>query len=74
MKETRNITSVLFYIIMTLLAVFFILPIALVVMNSFKNKLYISTTPFAFPDAESYVNIKNYVKCIKFKLELGQLL
>ena len=61
MKETRNITSLLFYIIMTLLAVFFIFPIALVVMNSFKNKLYISTTPFAFPDAESYVNIKNYV-------------
>lgn len=62
MKETKNTSSALLYIIMTLLALFFIFPIVLVVINSFKNKLYISTTPFELPNAESYVHLKNYIE------------
>ena len=61
MKKARAISSVLFYAVLTFLAVFFIVPIALVVLNSFKNKLYISTTPFVLPNEESFVGLKNYI-------------
>lgn len=30
-------------------------------MNSFKNKLYINTTPFVLPTAESFVGFRNYI-------------
>lgn len=62
MKKKRIASKVIIYIILTILAVGFIFPIALVVMNSFKNKLYISTTPFALPDATTGVGLSNYTE------------
>lgn len=38
-------TGIVITIVMTLLAVAFLFPIFLVLMNSFKNKLYISEPP-----------------------------
>ncbi|MGL4362899.1 MAG: carbohydrate ABC transporter permease [Cellulosilyticaceae bacterium] len=48
----------------SVLAVFFIMPILIVLMNSFKGKLYISNTPFMFPNSETFVGISNYVSGI----------
>ncbi|MBQ8684530.1 MAG: carbohydrate ABC transporter permease [Clostridia bacterium] len=42
------------------LAAVFLLPVALVVMNSFKSRLYISGAPFALPDAGTFVGWENY--------------
>ena len=41
-------------------AVVFLLPVVLVVINSFKSRLYISDTPFALPDATTFVGWENY--------------
>lgn len=59
-KNTR-VSHFFSYLLMSVLAVLFLFPIFLVVMNSFKNKLYISTTPFLWPDSESFVGLKNYI-------------
>lgn len=48
--------------VLTVLAVVFLLPIALVLMNSFKSRLYISSAPFAFPTMETFVGFENYIK------------
>lgn len=48
--------------VLTVLAVVFLLPIALVLMNSFKSRLYISSAPFAFPARETFVGFENYIK------------
>ena len=61
METRKNISNTIIYIILSVLAVLFVVPIALVVMNSFKNKLYISTTPFELPNATSFTGFKNYV-------------
>ncbi len=45
MQEKRKLSNITIYVVLTVLAVIFIVPIALVLMNSLKNKLYISTTP-----------------------------
>ncbi len=53
------------FIILMIISIVFIAPILLVVMNSFKGKLYVSNEPFAFPNAESFVGLKNYTNGIE---------
>lgn len=48
-------------VLLSLLAVIFIIPVALVVLNSFKSRLYISSAPFALPDSETFVGFSNYI-------------
>ena len=45
-------------------AIIFLLPIAMVVMNSFKSDIYLSNEPFAFPNDKSFVGFDNYVEGI----------
>ena len=42
------------------LAVVYLVPMLLVFMNSFKGRFFISDTPFALPDAKTFVGIQNY--------------
>lgn len=51
-----------FFILLIILAIIFIAPILLVLMNSFKGKNYLSTEPFAFPSGESFVGFDNYIE------------
>lgn len=53
--------------LMSVLCILFLLPILIVVMNSFKGKLFISTQPFSFPSAAAgtFVGLENYVEGIK---------
>ena len=61
MEQRKKIADSIVYIVLTVLAVAFLVPIFLVIMNSLKNKLYISTTPFVLPNGDSFVGRKNYV-------------
>lgn len=51
-----------FFILLIVLALLFISPILLVLMNSFKGKNYLGTEPFAFPSSESFVGFDNYIE------------
>ena len=53
------------FAILTLISIVFIAPILLVLMNSFKGKLYVSNEPFSFPDSESFVGFDNYINGIE---------
>ena len=50
MQEKKKVVDIVIYVVLTVLAVAFLVPIALVIMNSLKSKLYISTTPFVLPN------------------------
>ena len=52
----------LFFSILSLLYMY---PIALVVINSFKKKAYISKKPFAIPTGNMYVGLENYQRGIE---------
>jgi raffinose/stachyose/melibiose transport system permease protein len=43
------------------LALLYMVPLFLVLMNSFKGRFFISSAPFALPDAQTFVGLKNYV-------------
>lgn len=48
-------------IVLALLALFFLSPILIVFMNSFKSKLFISNEPFAMPSADTFSGGENYI-------------
>lgn len=58
--KTRR-TNLLLVLFLLLLAAIFLLPVILVVLNSFKSRLYISATPFALPDGATFVGWENYL-------------
>lgn len=49
----------------TIFSIFYVYPIALVVINSFKKKAYISRDPFAIPVDKMFVGIDNYINGIE---------
>lgn len=59
MKKSRNIIA---FILLLLVSAAFIFPVFIVLMNSFKNNLYISSEPFTFPTAESFASLRNYTE------------
>ncbi len=48
-------------VILIVVAIAVLAPIFLVLMNSFKGKAFISTEPFAWPSAESFAGLDNYL-------------
>lgn len=48
------------FAVLVVIAASFILPILLVLMNSFKKNVAVSNEPFAFPNSESFVGFENY--------------
>ena len=63
-SKTR-LTNALVTLLMVVLAAIFLLPIALVVLNSFKSRLYISAAPFAPPNATTFVGLENYLRGLR---------
>lgn len=61
MKKRLKISNSIVFIVLIALAALFLVPIFLVLMNSFKSRLYISSTPFAFPDSLTFVGLENYI-------------
>lgn len=59
-KKT-SVKDVFLFLFACALALLFIAPIAIVLMNSFKGKFYISDTPFRIPTAETFSGISNYI-------------
>ena len=47
-------------VLLILLALIFLLPVVLVLVNSFKSRLYISAAPFSLPDSTTFVGWENY--------------
>ena len=57
-KRTNRLLTVL----LVLLAAVFLLPLILVIINSFKSRLYISAAPFSLPTADTFVGVENYLR------------
>ena len=53
-------------IIFTVICIAYIMPILIVLMNSFKSNAAVNTETFAFPNANSFVGFQNYIKGMTF--------
>ena len=63
-KSDRN--KLILTVIFAFIAVFYLAPIFLVLINSFKANAYVNTAPFAMPNEQSYVGAANYAKGMTF--------
>ena len=53
-------------VVFSIISVVYILPIILVIINSFKENSYVKTETFKLPTAESFVEWANYIKGMTF--------
>ena len=60
MKSARK-TNIIITVVLSLLAILFMVPMFLVLINSFKGRFYISSQPFEFPSRETFVGFENYI-------------
>lgn len=63
-REERG--KMMLTIIFTVICIAYILPILIVLMNSFKSNAAVNTETFAFPNANSFVGFQNYIKGMTF--------
>lgn len=59
-KSKRAGNNVIFFVLLTL-SVLFLVPIIIVIVNSFKSRIYISSQPLKLPNAETFVALENYI-------------
>ncbi len=61
-KLGKNLTTVLFI----LLSIFYIFPVAMVVINSFKVNTFVKTDTFGWPSGESFAGFDNFITGMTF--------
>jgi len=69
MKGKKNALSWFGTIGFSIMGVINILPVLIVLMNSFKKKVFINKEPFLLPSAKTFTGIENYITAIN-KYEL----
>lgn len=57
--KAKNIFT---YSLLVLIAIVFLTPIFIILINSVKNNFYISESPFSFPTGEAFTGFDNFVK------------
>lgn len=65
MKSKKKAANTVIFILLVLLALLFIAPLFIVFINSFKAKFDIIGSPFALPNAQTFVGLENYITGIK---------
>lgn len=61
LSKQKTCSNTIAFAFLCLLAVIFLIPILLVLLNSFKSRFYISSSPFAMPNSETFVGFENYL-------------
>ena len=61
-KYGRTMLSILF----TLVSIFYIFPVVMVLINSFKVNTFVKTETFAMPSGESFAGFNNFIKGMTF--------
>ncbi len=64
--EKKSVGSIILTVVFALLSLIWLIPIFEVLINSFKSNAFVNLEPFAFPNAESFVGMDNYVKGMTF--------
>lgn len=66
-KKTRKKSGKLFLtVLFTVISVVYVMPILIVLLNSFKIKSAISLSPFTLPNADTFAEFANYIKGMTF--------
>ena len=64
--EKKSVGSIILTVVFALLSLIWLIPLFEILINSFKSNAFVNLEPFAFPNAESFVGMDNYVKGMTF--------
>lgn len=64
MKKSKRVGNNVIFLVLLILSVLFLVPIIIVIINSFKSRIYISSQPLKLPNAETFVALENYINGI----------
>ena len=65
-KKKQTLGMKTLTVVFSVISIFYVSPLFIVLMNSFKFKTDISDNPFAFPNAETFYGFQNYIKGMTF--------
>lgn len=65
MTAKKRVEDNVIFIFLLILAVLYIMPMLIILWNSFKGRFYIADTPFELPNAHTFVGFKNYINGIE---------
>lgn len=61
MKKSKRVGNNVIFFVLLALSVLFLVPIIIVIINSFKSRIFISSQPLELPNAETFVALENYI-------------
>lgn len=61
MKKSKRVGNNVIFFVLLALSMLFLVPIIIVIINSFKSRIYISSQPLKLPNAETFVALENYI-------------
>lgn len=61
MKKSKRVGNNVIFLVLLTLSVLFLVPIIIVIINSFKSRIFISSQPLKLPNAETFVALENYI-------------
>ena len=61
---TRRWVNVFLSAVFAIIAIIYVIPIVIVAINSFKYTTVITTSPFALPNSNTFVGLRNYIEGI----------
>ena len=66
-RKNKNTPGKIFLtVFLSIVSVVYVMPIIIILINSFKSKTAISASPFSFPNADSFYGFKNYIEGMTF--------
>ena len=65
-KKKQTLGMKILTVVFSVISIFYVSPLFIVLMNSFKFKTDISDKPFAFPNADTFYGFQNYIKGMTF--------
>lgn len=69
MKEKRKRSDIICTVIFTIISIFWVYPLIMVLINSFKSKTYISLEPFSLPNDESFIGLESYDQAVNTDMD-----
>lgn len=68
-KVKRKKSDIIFTVVFTIISCFWVYPLIMVLINSFKGKTYITLEPFALPNEESFIGLDSYDQAVNTKMD-----
>lgn len=65
MRKHKNAKGRFLTLLFSVISVLYVLPVVIILLNSFKKKAYISKEPFTIPSGKTFVGLENYTQGIE---------